>query len=102
MEQVRNNNVRNVAGGQDEPSSPPIRKNVLFLSGGIVLVAGGAMAAIGFTVGLTAASVMGIAGMAIAPLAMMGKELLTPEPGPTVTMPANTFERVVLRDSGSE
>lgn len=78
-----------------EPSSPPIRKNVLILACGIVVVAGGSMTVLGFTTGNTVASVMGVAGMAIGPLAMMAKELLTPEPGPTVSMPANTFVKLI-------
>ena len=78
-----------------QEKGPPIRKNVLFVEGGIVLIGAATLATAVVTEDVTATVIVAVAGMAITPLAMMAKELLTPEPGPTVHMPAETFEKLV-------
>ena len=80
---------------QEESEGPPFRKNVLFMATGIV-VTGAATLGTAFAIDTpTATMAVAVAGMVITPLAMMAKELLTPEPGPIVQMPASTFEKVV-------
>ena len=80
---------------QLESEGPPVRRNVLFMAGGILLTGAATLGVAVFIKDVTATATIAVAGMVITPLAMMAKELLTPEPGPTVQMPASTFERVV-------